>query len=281
MTQDDDQATSFPTATMGSKTPQRLQLCTCQVVGCGMGQFWCPLHLEYIPGKWIPKAMYSRHQIIDKLAGYLESWGGAENIPAETDPTFEDDTMQESDNLDVEESSERPSFVSLNEPVTHCDPTELMRLKEGATAVEDTLHDLMHLCSAITQKIMSFSCDFNLVFESHNETTDGSAGGYEPFTSVPAGPNMGHRQLCTMAPENAPLLAYESELYDVLVSLHNLRKHPSLESSRLKFLALVEDELYRIDYTWQAVWNRRLDGKPSLDHQRNWARSPIIVNTGM
>ena len=140
---------------------------------------------------------------------------------------------------------------------------------------------MMHLCSAITQKIMTFSCDFNLVFESHNEATDEPVSVYEPFTSVPAGPNMGHRRLCTIAPENAPLLAYESELYDVLVSLHNLCKFPSLESSRLKLLALVEDELYRIDYTRQAAWNRRLDRKPPLDHQQNWARSPVIVNTGM
>jgi len=246
-----------------------------------MGQFWCPLRLEYIPGKWIPKAMYSRHRNIDKSAGYLESWGAAENISTETDPTFEDDTVQESDNFDVKESADRPSFVPLDEPVTHCDPTELAHLKEGTVAVEDTLHDLMHLCSAITQKIMTFSCDFNLVFESHNEATDEPVSVYEPFTSVPAGPNMGHRRLCTIAPENAPLLAYESELYDVLVSLHNLCKFPSLESSRLKLLALVEDELYRIDYTRQAAWNRRLDGKPPLDHQQNWARSPVIVNTGM
>jgi len=108
-----------------------------------MGQFWCPLRLEYIPGKWIPKAMYSRHRNIDKSAGYLESWGAAENISTETDPTFEDDTVQESDNFDVKESADRPSFVPLDEPVTHCDPTELARLKEGTVAVEDTLHDLI------------------------------------------------------------------------------------------------------------------------------------------
>lgn len=176
--------------------------------------------------------MYSCHRSIDKSAGYLESWGEAENISAETDPTFKDETVQESDNLDVDESGgDWPPFVPLNESVTHCDPMELVCLKEGTIAVEDTLHDLMHLCSTITQKIMSFSCDFNLVFESHNETTDRLVGVYEPFTSVPAGPNMGHRRLCTTAPENAPLLAYESELYDVLVSLHNLCKCPSLESS--------------------------------------------------
>ena len=82
---------------------------------------------------------------------------------------------------------------------------------------------------------------------------DSDSDPYERFSLIPLKANMGHRQLSLSAPQNATTLSYECELYQVLVALRNFSEFPSIEGSRLRLIALVEDELHRVDAIRQAA----------------------------
>ena len=260
-------------STMGGKI-QQLRLCTCKVIGRGSKQHWSPSRLEFTPGQWIPKAMCARHRNIDKSVCYLE---GSIN---ESEGVSETLSVGSSSSLG---NTWPPDRDDLPSPLTDMDTRSggdaaMLQAKEETDSVEETLHDLVHLYSAVTQRAMSFPSDLNLNF-SRDCVAMGTT--YELLSSIPSGPNMGHRRLRGDAPENAAIMAHEHALFDVFISLKHLDKHPSLEASRLQLLALVENEIYRIDSIRQVAWNHSLDGKGSTDITKSGGPSGISVNTGM
>ncbi|KIO06271.1 hypothetical protein M404DRAFT_8746 [Pisolithus tinctorius Marx 270] len=147
-------------------------------------------------------------------------------------------------------------------PLANTDNCAMLHIKEETDAMEETLHNLMHLCHAVTQR---------------DHLAKGST--YDLFRSIPSGPNMGHRHLCGDLPENAAIMAHESALFNIFLSLKHLDNHPSLEVSRLQLLALVENEIHRIDSIWQAAWNRSADGKDDPDIGKSRRASGVSVNT--
>ncbi|KAI6020329.1 hypothetical protein BKA83DRAFT_1527796 [Pisolithus microcarpus] len=237
---------------MGGRTCQRPRLCTCNVVGCGLSTTWCQSLLKYVPGRLIPKAMYACHCKLDKSTQYLA--GPAQELQGDVGLSIKHSIMESSSDSKDEELNGRdqqPTFYTdFDDQYDHFTP---LHLKDKTTALENALYDLMYLCSAVTQWIISFSYDLNLVFESRPAEPDRSL--YQLYSSIPPGPNMGHRKLSPYALENAAILAHESGLYDVLVNVQHFEQFPSLEMSRLQFLVILEDELHRIDAIWQAAWN--------------------------
>jgi len=216
--------------------------------------------------------MCARHRYIDKSAHYLEGSTNESEGLSETsigDSSSPDDTWT-------------PDRDDLPSPPTNMDnrsgDAAMLQVKEETIAVEETLHDLVHLCSAVTQRTMSFSSDLNLIF-SQDRLAEGST--YELFSSIPSGLNMGHRRLRGDAPENAAIISHEHTLFDVFISLKRLAKHPSLEASRLQLLALVENEIHRIDTIRQFAWNHSLGREGSADIEKGVRPPGSSVNTGM
>ncbi|KAI6135909.1 hypothetical protein EDD17DRAFT_1517395 [Pisolithus thermaeus] len=203
---------------------------------CGSSTTWCQSLLKYVPGQLIPKAMYARHRKLDKSALYLEgpSWELQSNVDLTIKHSFVESSSEPNDEEPNEMNPQTTFDIDIDD---RCDHPTSLRLKDETTALENALHDLMYLCSAVTQQIMSFSYDLNLVFESQPTEPDRSP--YQLYSSIPPGPNMGH----------------ERRLYEVLVNLRHVEQFPSLDASRLQFLAMLEDELRRIDAIRQAAWN--------------------------
>ena len=282
---------------MGGRTPQRPVLCNCRVAGCGSRTTWCPSRLENIPGRFIPKALCACHRHLDKYSCYLEDL--ADDSKSDYTPTNELDTVNDTDDFGVKvpDNESHLRTCSDHENGTLYSPTvsgsadSLQCLREKTKALEDALHDLMHLCSVVTQQIMSFSPSTDLVF-SRSGFMDSDSNLYERFSLIPLKANMGHRQLSPSAPQNATTLTYECELYKVLVALGNYSGFPSIEGSRLRLVALVEDELHRIDAIRQAAWNERLvrgptteqheevEGKESTKQNVGKDETYIVVDTG-
>ncbi|KAI6154433.1 hypothetical protein EDD17DRAFT_1512854 [Pisolithus thermaeus] len=180
--------------------------------------------------------------------------GPAWELQDDVDRNNERSIVESSSDLKDDESNGRdqqPIFdTDFDDQYDH---VTSLHLKDETATLESALYDLMYLCSAVTQKIVSFSYDLNLVFESQPAEPDHSV--YQLYSSIPPGPNMGHRKLSPDASENAAILAHESGLYEVLVNLQHFEQFPSLETSRLQFLVMLEDELCRVDAIWQAAWN--------------------------
>jgi len=239
---------------MGGRTPQRPVLCTCRVAGCGSSTTWCPSQLENIPGRLIPKALCARHRHLDKSSRYLE--GLADDPQRDGTPTNELDTVDDTNDFGVKVPDNESHLRTCSNTVSGS-AESLQCLQEQTKALEDALHDLMHLCSVVTQRIMSFCPSTDLVF-SRSGFMDSDSDLYERFSLIPLRANMGHRQLSPSAPQNATTLTYECELYKVLVALGNFSRFPSIEGSRLRLIALVEDELHRVDAICQAAWNEHL-----------------------
>lgn len=246
----------------------------------------------------IPKALCTRHRHLDKSSRYLE--GFADDSKSDYTPTSELNTVNDTDNFGVKvpDNDSHLRTCSDHESGTLYFPTvsgsaeSLQCLLEQTKALEDALHDLMHLCSVVTQRIMSFSPSTDLVF-SRSGFMDSDSDLYERFSLIPLKANMGHRQLSPSASQNATTLTYECELYQVLVSLRNFSGFPSIEGSRLRLIALVEDELHRVDAIRQAAWNARLvrgptaelrgeeaEGKESTKKNEGKDGTYVVVNTG-
>ncbi|KAI5980875.1 hypothetical protein EDC04DRAFT_3026584 [Pisolithus marmoratus] len=238
---------------MAGRTRQRPRLCTCNVVGCGSSTTWCQSLLKYVPGRLIPKAMYARHRKLDKFALYLED--PSRELQGDVDLAIKHSFAESSSDPNDEEPNGTvdPQTTFDTDIDDRCDHSTSLYLKDETTALENALHDLMCLCSAVTQQIMSFSYDLNLVFESQPTEPDHSP--YQLYSSIPPGPNMGHRRLSKDASENQAILGHERRLYEVLVNLRHVEQFPSLDASRLQFLVMLEDELRRIDAIRQAAWN--------------------------
>ncbi|KIO11734.1 hypothetical protein M404DRAFT_7139 [Pisolithus tinctorius Marx 270] len=174
--------------------------------------------------------------------------------------------MESSSDSKDEEPNGRDQQPTFNTDFDdQCDHVTSLHLKDETIALENALHDLMHLCSVVTQQIVSFSYDLNLIFSESGPIEPGAL--YQLYSSIPSGTNMGHRRLSPTASENAAILAHESGLYGVLVSLQRLEQFPSLEAARLQLLVMVEDELHRVDAIRQAAWN-------------GFLRRDLIANSG-
>ncbi|KAI6118075.1 hypothetical protein F5141DRAFT_1061743 [Pisolithus sp. B1] len=160
----------------------------------------------------------------------------SQELQGDMDLTIKHSFMESSSDLNNEEPNEMDPQTTFDTDIDdQCDHSTSLCLKDETTALENMLHDLMYLCSAITQQIMSFSYDLNLVFESQPTEPDHSP--YQLYSSIPPGPNMGHRQLSKDVSENEAILGHKCWLYEVL------------------FLVMLEDELHRIDAIQQAAWN--------------------------
>ncbi|KAI6011716.1 hypothetical protein BKA83DRAFT_4501948 [Pisolithus microcarpus] len=178
--------------------------------------------------------MYTCHHKLNKSAWYLE--GPAQELQGDVDCSIEHSIMESASDSKDEESNGRdqqPTFdTDFDDQYDH---VTSLHLKDETAALENALYNLMYLCSAVTQQIVSFSYDLNLVFESQPAEPDCSL--YQLYSSILPGPNMGHRKLSPNASENAAILAHESGLYEVL------------------FLVMLENELHRINAIQQAAWN--------------------------
>ncbi|KAI5987711.1 hypothetical protein EDD15DRAFT_2372095 [Pisolithus albus] len=241
---------------------QQLRLCTCKVVGCGSKRHWSPSRLESTPGQWISKAMCARHRKIDQLSCYLE--GSPNESETVGEPTTSIGVPRVPDDVCTLDRGEPPA--TFPNPGSCAGSTPPMpHWKEETDAVEATLYDLMHLCSAVTHRAMSFPSDLNLVF---SEDCPPGGSTYNLFSSIPHAPNMGHRSLHSEAPENAAIMAHECELFRIFSTLKHLDPYPLLEVSRLQLVALVENEIYRVDSLRQLAWNRSKDDNPDIEHSR-------------
>ena len=283
---------------MGGRTPQRPVLCNCRVAGCGSSTTWCPSRLENIPGRLIPKALCARHRHLDKYSHYLE--GLTDDSQGDCTPTDGLDTVNDTDDFGVQVPDNESHLRTCSDHEnglyfsTVSGSAESLRcLQEQTKALEDALHDLMHLCSVVTQRIMSFSPSTDLVF-SRSGFMDSDSDLYERFSLIPPKANMGHRQLSPSAPQNASTLTYECDLYKVLVALGNFSGFPSIEGSRLRLISFVEDELHRIDAIRQAAWNEHLvrgpatelheeeaEGKEKTKQNEGMDGTHVVVNTGI
>lgn len=274
----------------GGRTPQRPVVCTCRVAGCGSGTTWCPSRLEHIPGRLIPKALCARHRHLDKSSRYLE--GLADDSQSDDTPTNELDAVDDMNDFGVKMPDNFESHPRTCSDTVSGSAESLQSLQEQTKALEDALHNLMHLCSVVTQQIMSFSPSTDLVF-SRSAFMDSDSDLYERFSLIPPKANMGHRRLSSSAPQNTTTLTYECELYKVLVALRNFSGFPSIEDSRLRLIALVEDELHRIDAIRQAAWNERLvkgstaelheeeaEEKENAKQNEGKDGNYVVVNTG-
>ncbi|KAI6097357.1 hypothetical protein EV401DRAFT_1895524 [Pisolithus croceorrhizus] len=187
--------------------------------GCGSSTTWCQSLLKYVPGRLIPKAMYARHRKLDKSAQYLE--GPAWTLQGDVDLTIERSFAESSGDSKDEEPNERdPQPIFGTDVDDQCNMVTSLHLKDETAALENMLHDLMYLCSAVTQQIMSFSSN----------------------------------------PQNLMALLTNSILLSRLAQTwvidDSTRTHPKMWPYWItSFLVMLEDELHRIDAIWQAAWN--------------------------
>lgn len=163
---------------MGGRTPQHPVVCTCRVAGCGSSTTWCLSWLENILGRLIPKALCARHRHLDKSSRYLE--GLANNSQSNDIPTNELDTIDDMNDVGVKVPDKESHLHTCSNTVSGS-AESLQCLQEQTKALEDALHDLMHLCSVITQQIMSFSPSTDLMFSSG--FMDSNSNVYEHFPS--------------------------------------------------------------------------------------------------
>ncbi|KAI6011704.1 hypothetical protein PISMIDRAFT_13098 [Pisolithus microcarpus 441] len=109
--------------------------------------------------------MYACHCKLNKSAQYLE--GPAWELQGNVDRSIEHSIVESSSDSKDEESNGRdqqPTFnTDFNDQYDH---VTSLHLKDETAALENALYDLMYLCSAVTQQIVSFSYNLNLVFES-------------------------------------------------------------------------------------------------------------------
>ncbi|KAL4062279.1 hypothetical protein V8B97DRAFT_2040142 [Scleroderma yunnanense] len=123
------------------------------MAGCGSKRHWSPSRLEFTPGQWIPKAMCARHRNIDKSTCYLEGSTNESEGVSET-------SIGGSSSLGDARTPDRNDLPSpLADMDNRSGDAAILQVKEETDAVEETLHDLVHLCSAVTQRAMSFSSD--------------------------------------------------------------------------------------------------------------------------
>ncbi|KAI5998475.1 hypothetical protein EDC04DRAFT_2612376 [Pisolithus marmoratus] len=179
--------------------------------------------------------MYACHCKLDKFALYLED--PSQELQGDVDLAIKHSFTESSSDPNDEEPNGTvdPQTTFDTDIDDQCNHSPSLYLKDETTALENMLHNLMCLCSAVTQQIMSFSYDLNLVFKSQPTEPDHSP--YQLYSSILPGPNMGHRRLSKDASKNQAILGHEHWLYEVL------------------FLVMLEDELHRIDAIWQAAWS--------------------------
>ncbi|KAI6010198.1 hypothetical protein PISMIDRAFT_9867 [Pisolithus microcarpus 441] len=107
--------------------------------------------------------MYARHSKLDKSAQYLE--GPTWELQGNVDLTIKHNIVESSSDSENEESNGRDQQPTFD--TDFCDQYDhvaSLHLKDETTTLENALHDLMHLCSAVAQHIVFSSNNLNLVF---------------------------------------------------------------------------------------------------------------------
>ena len=265
-----------------AKATQALRLCTCSTVGCGLKETWCHSRGEHIPGQWVSKAVFSRHQRADKNFSeplvsdpFLCAYDNA--LQMQTPLIQALGSVAANDDSDHDGNSVLDSNSSVV-PEDY-DPALIDRVKEETYNVEEAIHDLQHAVTVLGQIFASLSDSTPALEFAVIPTKEVS---YQLFSSIPPGPNMGHQKLALKAPQNARFLTQENEIYRLLVALRSLcfPGNPVLDERRCSILAQVEEGLFYVDRIHAAAWDYIAHGLATPDTSGSQHENAIVVNSG-
>ena len=264
------------------KAAQALRLCTCNIVGCGSKETWCHSRGEHVPGQWVSKAIFSRHQRTDKnfseplvsdpfLCAYNNAVQMQTPLIQELDSAAADNDADHDGNLVLESNTSVGS--------EDYDPALIDGVKEETYNVEEAIHDLQHATTVLGQIFASLS-DLTSVLEFVVIPTKKVS--YQLFSSILPSPNMGHQKLALKAPQNAHFLTQENKLYRLFVALRSLRFPGNLvlDERRCSILAQVEEGLFYVDRIGAAVWDHTAHGLATPDTSGGQHGNAIVVNSG-
>ena len=275
-----------------AKVAQAPRLCTCKVVGCGSKETWCHSRGERIPGQWILKALFSRHRRADKSFREFPifdplacAYGDSMTMPTLLSQELgsvvdhEDNSVLESNTA---ESDLAETVDGFSQEDYDYDPLSIHRTKEETYDVEEAIHDLRHISTALGQILTSLSHTSKLEFA----VVPIKDVSYQLFTSIPSGPNMGHQRLTLKSPQNTHFLMQESELYKLLIALRTFcfPETHLLDCCRRDILAQVKEGLFQVDRMRAAAWdlaaNRRTSELAPDAGGGKRAGNAVVVNSG-
>ncbi|KAH7916960.1 hypothetical protein BV22DRAFT_1135841 [Leucogyrophana mollusca] len=265
--------------------PHSTYLCTCISVGCGEKESWSNVRSQHVKGAWISKALFYRHQRLDRDCLAFSEEAAAEDgdrlaILRQTFSTVSLPKAQSSNHFDGKQNQHQ-AVVELGR-FDREEEREHILLRRETRLVEEAVIDLKHMSIFLNQIRLSFSSSGPLSFL---YPPNGSFLPYAPpSTTLNTSPNDGPHRLRPSAPENSAILAHEDHLFRALVTLEGMHEHPSLEKSREDVVVRIRHELRRVEEMKAVEWERQriqaINGAPTADNvARRDDRGAIRVNS--
>ena len=250
-----------------------LFLCLCSSVGCGITQSVSHESLaepgNVVQGAWIPRALYYRHQKLDKHL--LDMASEVDNIQAMGSAVIMR-TLSWSSSitanqlvLDVPDDvgdGGRQNELQEEEPVGDArnavDPDQNSLVGDMTVHLEQATADLDHIFTTVNQHILSFSTRRPLIFQPAPD----AASSVVHFRDLapPSKPNTGLLRLKLRESCNDTILSHEIHMTNALVSLSSFSDVdvPEFAATYAKVVQRVREEILRIFEIKATEWNRQL-----------------------